>query len=263
MVDYVRQRKYCSTVELGRAFEVSPATIQRDISEIVRNKLLRKVHGGVAVLETASDAIVPAEDSRFEDRMRINPEKKSHIARLAESLVEAGDILFLDSSSTALFLARQLQKSCLPNLTIITNSVLIIQEFRLFPSQFVLISLGGTFNSHLNAFLGRAAIETLRRYQINKAFVSAAGITTNGLFTHHENHAEFLKVAIEMAKETHALIDSSKFNKNALFAICTLADLGSLISDAAPLPVIENALRRVLHAPLASNSASASMGRLR
>ena len=249
MVDYVRQRKYCSTAELGRIFGVSPATVQRDISEIVRNKLLRKVHGGVAVFETASDAIVPAENSRFEDRMRINPEKKSSIARQAESLVEAGDILFLDVSSTALFLARQLQKSRLPNLTIITNSVSIIQEFRLFPAQFVLISLGGTFNAYLNAFLGKAAIEALQRYHINKAFISAAGITPNGLFTYHESHAEFLKVITEMAKETHALLDSSKFNKNALFAICTLADLASLISDVAPPQVIESAVRRVTHAP--------------
>jgi DeoR/GlpR family transcriptional regulator of sugar metabolism len=250
MVDYVRQRKYCSTAELGRAFDVSPATIQRDISEIVGSKLLRKVHGGVAVFETGPDAVAPAEDSRFEDRVRINPEKKTSIARLAESLVEAADILFLDPSSTALFLARQLQKSRLRNLTIITNSVLIIQEFRLFPSQFVLVSLGGIFDAHLNAFLGKAAIEALRRYQINKAFISAAGITASGLYTYHESHAEFLKVVIEIAKETHGLIDSTKFNKNALCCICTLADIASLISDAAPPPVIEKALRRVHHAPL-------------
>jgi DeoR/GlpR family transcriptional regulator of sugar metabolism len=251
MVDYVRQRKYCSTAELGRNFAVSPATIQRDISEIVRSKLLRKVHGGVAVFEIAPDAIAQAGNSHFEDRVRINPEKKSSIAHQAESLVEAGDILFLDSSSTALYLARQLQKSSLPNLTIITNSVVIVQEFHLFPSQFVLISLGGTFNAHLNAFLGKATVETLRRYRISKAFVSAAGITTDGLFTYHESNAEFLKMVIEIAKETHALLDSSKFNKSALFAICVLADLASLISDAAPPQVIESALRRVYHLPTA------------
>ena len=250
MVDYVRQRKYCSTAELGKAFDVSPATIQRDITEIVHKKLLRKVHGGIAVFETTSDAIIPAENSHFEDRMRINPEKKTSIARLAESLLEAGDILFLDSSSTAFFLARQLQKSRLPNLTIITNSVLIIQEFRLFSSAFVLISLGGTFNAHLNAFLGKAAIESLRRYHINKAFISAAGITTGGLFTYHESNAEFLKTVIEIAEQAHALLDSSKFNRNALFPVCALADIGSLISDAAPPPAITSVLRCVHHAPV-------------
>jgi hypothetical protein len=65
-----------------------------------------------------------------------------------------------------------------------------------------------------------------------------------------ENNAEFLKVVIEVAKETHALLDSSKFNKNALFPVCALPELASLISDAAPSPVIESALRRVHHAPL-------------
>jgi DeoR/GlpR family transcriptional regulator of sugar metabolism len=58
-------------------------------------------------------------------------------------------------------------------------------------------------------------------------------------------------MVIEIAKETHALLDSSKFNKSALFAICVLADLASLISDAAPPQVIESALRRVYHLPTA------------
>jgi DeoR/GlpR family transcriptional regulator of sugar metabolism len=244
IVDYVRQRKYCSTVELMRAFEVSPATIQRDIGEIVRGKFLRKVHGGVAVLETAPEVAAPADNGRLTDRMQTHPEAKTQIARLAESLVTDGDILFLDSSTTALFLARQLQKSALANLTLVTNSVSIIQEFRLFPPYFVLISVGGSFNPQLNSFLGKAAIETLRKLRVTKAFVSAAGVTVAGLFTYHESHAEFLKAILEVAKETHALLDSSKFNKHAVFEICALDRMDSLISDAPPPALIGNALRR-------------------
>lgn len=245
MVDYVRQRKYCSSAELMRAFEVSSATIQRDIVEIVRAKFLRKVHGGVAILETVPEVTASADNGRLTERIQTNPEAKAQIARVAELLVADGDILFLDSSTTALFLARQLQKSALANLTVVTNSVLIIQEFCLFPPQFVLISVGGSFNPQLNSFLGKAAIETLRKLQVTKAFLSAAGVTVAGLFTYHESHAEFLKAILEVAKETHVLLDSSKFNKNALFEICPLDQFDSLISDASPPASIKTAVRRL------------------
>lgn len=244
MVDYVRQRKYCSTSELMRAFDVSTATVRRDIAVIVRGNYLRKVHGGLAAIESPVDAPAPASNEQFADRMQARGEQKAMIARQAESLVINEDIVFLDSSTTAFFLARQLQRSRLPHLTIVTNSIAIIQEFRHFPSQYVLIALGGSFNVQLNAMLGKAAVEALRRLQINRAFISAAGATADGLFTYHETHAEFLKVAIEVSKETHCLLDSSKFNKNALFEICALHLVDSLISDLAPPSTISDPLQR-------------------
>jgi len=251
MVDFVRQRKYCSTDELMRAFDVSTATVRRDISAIVRGNHLRKVHGGVAAIETPADLPAPANNDPFTERVQARAEQKAAIGRLAESLVTNEDILFVDSSTTALFLARQLQKSRLPHLTIVTNSVAIIQEFRLFPSQFVLISLGGSFNLQLNAFLGKATIEALGKLKVNRAFISAAGITAHGLFTYHESHAEFLKTVLEAAKEVHVVLDSTKFNKNALFEICSLERVDSLISDLAPSSSITNSLRKLhLTAPL-------------
>lgn len=235
IIDYVKQRKYCSSSDLARAFDVSPATIQRDIAEIVQQNVLRKVHGGIATIENVTTSETPAVNRHFTERSNVNPEKKRHIAQLAEQLIEDGDILFLDSSTTALYLARLLQKSTRTNLTIVTNSVLIIQEFYLMPPQFSLISLGGTFNLQLNSFLGRAALDNLRQLRLNKAFFSAVGMSRDAIFTYNESHAEFLRVVTEVAEDSHLLLDSSKFNKTALFPICETARIQSLITDA-PLP---------------------------
>ncbi len=247
IVDYVRQRKYCSTNELQKAFEVSPATIQRDIAEIVRSNQLRKVHGGVAILDTPQTPPAPANDAWFGERVMINPEQKRTIAGLAMSLIHDGDVLFFDSSTTALFLARELRNAAFSNLTIITNSLSVMEEFRSFRSSFVQISLGGTFDAHLNAFLGKATQEALRRYHIDKAFVSAAGITNRGLFTHHEALGEFLHLVMQSAKATHVLVDSSKFNKNAVFGICPLTDIRSLITDLPPPAAIAPQVAHVIH----------------
>ncbi|MBM3852292.1 MAG: DeoR/GlpR transcriptional regulator [Verrucomicrobia bacterium] len=249
IVDYVREHKYCSTTELMRAFEVSTATIRRDIAEIVRGNHLRKVHGGLAALDAPAVAVAPARNDPFAERVQTNADAKARLARQAETMIANGDILFLDSSTTALFLARQLQNSPLANLTIVTNSVSIIQEFRLFPPPFVLVAVGGSYNPQLNAFLGKAAVESLRRLQIDRAFLSAAGLTKDGLFTYHESHAEFLHAVRATAREVHVLLDRSKFNKSALFPICALDRLESLLTDAAPPDEIGQGLPRCLVAP--------------
>ena len=234
IVDYVKQRKYCSSSELAKAFGISPATVQRDIAEIVKQNRLRKVHGGVAILEASQQLNTPAPNSHFTERIEVNPEKKDLIASLAEKQIENGDILFLDSSTTALHLARHLQRSNFANLTIVTNSVLIIREFYLFPPHFVLISVGGSFNFQLNSFLGRTAIENLRQLRITKAFFSAVGINKEGIFTYHENHAEFINLITQIAESAYLLLDSTKFNKTALFPICSSEHITSLITDAQP-----------------------------
>ena len=234
IVDDVKQRKYCSSGDLAVAFGVSTATIQRDIAEIVRKDALRKVHGGVAAFDVESPLGGPAANPHFSERIEANQSKKVQIAEIAIRQIADEDILFLDSSTTALFLARRLQKADFYNITIVTNSVLIIQEFHLFPPHFIPISIGGSFNFQLNSFLGHTAFENLRQWRIYKAFFSSVGMNRSGVYTYHENHAEFLKQLLGMADSSYLLLDSSKFSKTALFPICSPGEIGHLITDAAP-----------------------------
>ncbi len=232
ILDYLKDKKHCSMSELMEEFKVSPATIHRDISYLARKNLIQKVRGGVAIAsKTPTTQTERQLNSKFTSRMAQNIEKKSVIAESAASYICDGDIIFLDSSTTALCLARKIQKMNLSNLTIITNSVLIIQEFHLFPPHFVLISLGGNFNCQLNSFLGKTTIENLKRLKIDKAFFSAVGITERGLTTFHENHSEFLQQALTLAEKNLLMIDSSKFGKSGIFDICPLDKIDHFVSD--------------------------------
>lgn len=232
IIDYLKERKYCSMDELMEHFRVSPATIHRDVSDLAEKKLIQKVHGGIALLpETAAASQPEIINSSFSARISKNTDKKALIAEKASRFISDGDIIFLDSSTTVFHLARKLQKMEFSNLTIITNSVLIIQEFYLFPQHFILISTGGNFNCQLNSFLGRSAVENLRRLKINKAFISAVGMTKENISTFHENHAEFLQEVMELAEENFLMIDSSKFNRSGIFEISPLSGIDHIISD--------------------------------
>lgn len=231
IVDYLKEKRYCSMTELMEHFKVSPATVHRDVTELARKKLIRKVHGGIALPLEKTVAQKDGSNSHFSDRISKNTDKKSIIADKAAGEISDGDIIFLDSSTTALHLARKLQKMNFSNLTIITNSALIIQEFCLFPPHFILISTGGNFNFQLNSFLGKAAIEDLHKLKINKAFFSAVGITENSISTFHENHAGFLKEVLAVADSSYLMIDSTKFGRSGIFEICPISDIDCIISD--------------------------------
>ncbi len=232
IIDYLKQKKYCSVNELMEHFSVSPATIHRDIASLVRNNQARKVHGGVAYIDPAeaTDKMTVL-SSTFQERINWNQKLKHRISELAMREISEGDIVFLDSSTTVFFLAERLLESSFSNLTIVTNSAMIIQNFHKFPPHYVLISLGGTFDLQLNAFLGQAAIRELERLSISKAFISAFGIDGDLVTTNHEYHSTLLLKVLEVAKKRYLLADRSKFNRSGLFRLGTRADFDRILSD--------------------------------
>ena len=145
--------------------------------------------------------------------------------------ISDGDIIFLDSSTTVYYLAHLLEKSSFANLTIITNSVLIIQEFTNFPANYFLVALGGNFDLQLNAFLGQAAMRELEHLRIDKSFISGVGLTEAGVFSRHENHTYFLHRMLELSKTNYLLLNGSKFGKSGLFSIAPLTMFDKVISE--------------------------------
>jgi DeoR/GlpR family transcriptional regulator of sugar metabolism len=230
--------------ELMKQFKVSPATIHRDIAELTRKKLIQKVHGGAALMP-AKDATVII-DSPFSARINKEPGRKTAVAELAQNYIEDGDIIFLDSSTTVLYLSRKIRELPLANLTIITNSVHIIQEFSLFPPHFVLVGLGGNYNCQLNSFLGKSAVEGLQWLRIDKAFVSAVGAAAEGVTTYHENHAEFLEKVMKSSSRKYLLLDSTKFGRTGLFKFADLQDFDAVFCDSKPAAPLAALCRRVI-----------------
>ena len=230
IVNYVNRRKFCSTAELLRNFGVSPATLNRDLNELAENQKVRKVRGGIASLLQEEEAGRPA--ASFRVRLGRNLESKAAAALQAEQLVRDGDILFLDSSTTVYQLARRLQDSSFANLTIATNSLLIIQEFPFFPPHYFMIALGGNYDLQLNAFLGKTTLDGLEKLAFSRAFFSALGVDAGGIYSRHENHSLFLRSVLERSSEKNLMVTGDKFGKTGIFRIAGPADIDHLICES-------------------------------
>ncbi len=231
IVDYVKTRQYCSLAELMEAFHVSSATIHRDVADLVRREVLQRVRGGVAFVDNAAPAGRGVAASSYVERRAVNASAKERIARAALAYVEEGDILFLDSSTTVAHLAEELTRSAFTSLTVITNSVAVLQLFRRLPAHYVRIALGGAYDPQLNSFLGQAAFRELDRLTITKAFVSGFGVDDRIATTNHEDQAALVARVLEKAAKRYLLVDRTKFGRTGLYRLAARGLFDAIVSD--------------------------------
>ena len=166
--------------------------------------------------------------------MCVSEDGKQHIAELVSNLIQDGDSLMLDASSTAVYIAKTLQEKGRKNLTIITNSIEIIIE--LFDVQdWTILSTGGASREGSFALVGPQTDRMLSSYHVDKAIISCKGIDISAGVTDSDDlHANNKRTMLSAAKEKILAVDSSKFDRIAFTEIGTLEDLTAVITDEKP-----------------------------
>ncbi|MFD2350077.1 DeoR/GlpR family DNA-binding transcription regulator [Nonomuraea ferruginea] len=113
MAEHIVRQGSVSVTELAESFGVSVMTVHRDLGELERQGMVRKVRGGA----TAQASNVW--ESNIAYRLKAHTAEKDAIARVVAGMIEPGSSVMLDDSTTALAVARQLQE--LAPLTVVTN----------------------------------------------------------------------------------------------------------------------------------------------
>ena len=228
ILEYLKKRKRCTLAELMRKFGVSSATIHRDVAELESRNAVERVRGGI-VFTDAPTARPGSGD--YQDRVIANQSAKEAVARKALKLVAEGDILFLDSSTTVYSFAQLLRQQSFDHLTILTNSVSILQNFRKFPQHWVLIGLGGNYDPQLNSILGAEALQQLGGFNITKCFVSAFGLDADAATTNHERHSELIRKVLEIARHRYLLLDRTKLSRTGLYRLSARGAFDQILTD--------------------------------
>ena len=225
---YLKQHRVCSFADLMEKFDISSATVHRYALELTKRDAVTRVRGGLVF----NEAEAPRDDtSAYLDRVVTNRAGKIAAARQAVTVVREGDIVFLDSSTTVYELALLLKEANFSHLTIVTNSVSIMQNFRKFPSSFVLIGLGGNYDAQLNSILGAATLEQLAHVNVTKAFVSAFGMDAKNVTTNHERQAELIRRALDNADRRFLLLDRSKTSRTGLYRLAPRGAFDAIVTN--------------------------------
>jgi DeoR/GlpR family transcriptional regulator of sugar metabolism len=229
IVDLLRSSGSVTVAQLEQRFGVSPMTARRDLSDLERQGLARRTHGG-AVLP----AITAHEDS-FATRVDTESEAKLALAEAALTVLSPRQSVFLDSSSTAYFVARRIVQEGLA-VTLITNSQPVMELASSSGSaNLELIGVGGTLRRLTRSYVGPFAIHTVLGHFADRLFLSVKGITADGTLTDADPlEAEVKRAMIAHAEEAVLLVDRTKLRARGLSAIGPVGDLAAVITHGVP-----------------------------
>lgn len=224
------QENCVSVSSLSARLSVSEETIRRDLEKLSKNDAtVIRVHGGAYK--------VGVFDREMPIRLRetLSVDQKKQIAQYAYGLIHVNDTIMVDCSTTALYLARLIKQSG-TSLTVITNSLRVIEEFE--DCDFIkLICVGGTFRKNTQSFIGYAATNTLAEYHADKCFVSCTGLNLeHGITDNNENEAEVRALMLQRSREKHLLVDRRKLGRSFMKNIATMASLDAVILESEPGP---------------------------
>ena len=209
---------------LSKEFNVSEETIRRDLEKLSKTNGLKRVRGG-AYLQSSSDKQVPVEI-----REKIYLEEKQEIANKCMDFIEDGDTLMIDSSTTAICVAQNINK-LEKKVAVITNSIKVVEAFQ--DSKWVrVICVGGGLRKRTKSFIGNQAINQLEKLYANKAFVSCTAVHRKfGLTDDSERESEIRKKMIENSEKVYLIADRTKFDNLESHLICKLDDIDTIVTD--------------------------------
>ena len=218
--------------ELSKAFAVSEVTVRSDLSELARQGLVARVRGGVRPLQRGQSEL------GFDFRLRLEVERKRAIAKAAATLVEEGQAIALDSSTTAYYLALELRTK--KELVVVTNGLLIAAALADAPGISVLVT-GGMLRLHAMSLVGDLGAEALRGTRISRGFLGARGLAIDdGLMDLNPDEVRIKREMASVCERVIGIVDGTKWHRTALLPFVATDQVDAIVTDTgAPSEEVE------------------------
>lgn len=220
--DLIQEKKSITVAELAKMFSITEETIRRDLKQLEDEGFLQRTYGGAYIQDGVQN------DINVNIRENLYVTSKQKIAEKSATLINNGDSIFLDSSTTSLYIATKIRDN---RLTVITNSLKVANT--LADSESIrLIVIGGTLSPSSMSFLGPSAVANMQSFFVDKAFISCRSISIeNGVTDSNELQAELRQVAMKRSNKVFLVADFTKFNKTSFTNICSLNAIDTIIVD--------------------------------
>ncbi|MCK6580804.1 MAG: DeoR/GlpR family DNA-binding transcription regulator [Anaerolineae bacterium] len=221
----LEQRGTLTVAQISAMFEVSEATVRRDLTALAARDVIRRVHGGAMVHHAVATSEAP-----IVHRQKQNAEIKRRIGRAAVQLIHSGETVLLIGGSTGLAVARELAHHA--SLTIVTDSLLVANELMRQGIHRV-IMLGGMIDADEFAVRGTLSRLILAELQVDKVIVGTKAISAErGLSAESAEEAELFRSYLKAGHSVIVVTDSSKFRQSALARIAPVESIDILVTDS-------------------------------
>jgi DeoR/GlpR family transcriptional regulator of sugar metabolism len=232
ILQMLETRDSVHVTELAETFAVSEVTVRNDLSELARQGLVARVRGGVRPLQRGQSEL------GFDFRLRLEVDRKQAVARAAAGLVDDGEAIALDASTTAYYLALELRAK--RELVVVTNGMLIAASLADAPGINVLVT-GGMLRLSAMSLVGDLGADLLRSTRINKGFLGARGLSLErGLMDLNPDEVRIKQEMAEACERVIAIVDGTKWHRSALLSFVPAEGVHSIVTDtSAPAEQVE------------------------
>ena len=216
--------KFLRLEQLSELYEVSPETIRRDLLELEKTALVKRVRGGAMYCSAR------AQEMEYAQRMQSNQIEKRAIAQQAVQYIQDGDALALNNGTATLEFARCLTKER-NNLTIVTNSPEIALILNRNETNHVYVA-SGYLPSHNQSLVGSMCLDCLDAFKVDKVCVSIDGVSLDGGITEfNPEEAAIIRKMLDIGRTKIVLCEYVKFSELAFHRICPAEELDYIITD--------------------------------
>ena len=223
MLELLRQKKQVDIEEFSSTLYISDSTVRRKLTALQDKGLITRTHGGARINDEYE--FFPS----FTFRSHQNSLEKKKIALSAIKLIKNGDMIFLDGSTSAFFIAAYLTD--FKNIKVVTNGIDTLSL--LARNKIPAYSTGGLISPvNGSVLIGRHAENTVRAFHADIAFVSAQSVSANGeIYDCFEDENTLRNVMCANAEKRVFLCDGTKFGRTSPYRLCALGAFDCMVCD--------------------------------
>lgn len=227
ILDYLATNETINTNELAEKLNISPLTLRRDLQALDDEGLIVRYYGGAKLAANVdnTDDLNSAQGTSDSEFLK----KKHAIAKYAADIINDGDTIFINSSSTALLILEYLGDK---RVYVVTNNGKALQS-RIGPN-IELVLTGGQVYERKQSLIGEFATYILSKITADKCFLGVSGIScdsgisTSVLQETLVNH----EMINRCSGPVYILADSTKVGRHHNFSSGEISEVSHLITDS-------------------------------
>ncbi|MFO8069895.1 MAG: DeoR/GlpR family DNA-binding transcription regulator [Alkalibacterium sp.] len=238
ILDQLEWKNMITVQELVEQLNHSESTIRRDLTTLENQNKLVRIHGG------AKKKRKPVDEPTMDEKTVKFMQEKERISRLAASLIDDYEVIYLDAGTTTYTMIPYLEGK---NITVVTNGVPHASLLTDYNIDSILV--GGKIKQRTKAIIGSVAERQLEELNFTKAFMGMNGIDLEqGYTTPDVEEAAIKRKAIKRSNQSYILADVSKLGDVSFVKVADIDDC-TIITTKLPEDKKElNEYTRVLEA---------------
>lgn len=222
MKAYINTQQYVSMTELMSKFNISKATVRRDLEMLAQENEICLLRGGARKKDDVNRELM------YSEKLGRNREEKKRISQCAAEMIQEGQTVFIDTGVTTREMIPYL--CSLRNVHVVTNDVWIAAHIT--TNTDIKVSVpGGNIRRGYYTIKGHEAEQFLSKLYVDIAFVSIDAIDRKfGCSITNNDEVNIKQKVISNSSKAVILADHSKFGTVASWKVCEIEDIDLYIT---------------------------------